>query len=181
MELRQALGLGKCFRVAYLYLSYKESQPLEHLLGSVVKQLVGEEIPLPQALLDLWNTRNRGDDNATCDDLSRLIESLVQEHPSYIVVDALDECPHRDRLRLMHELQPASDNLSILVTSRYLDEFEDATREFKLLNIRADPSDLDLFIDHEFNSTSRLQKYSQIDPSLQDQVKAAVKNACDGM
>ncbi|KAI8628105.1 hypothetical protein F5Y19DRAFT_153729 [Xylariaceae sp. FL1651] len=168
-------------RIAYLYLSYKATHTIEQLLGSVIKQFVQDEEPLPQPLVKLWTRRNQGDDPATVKDLSELLRTLFEDRSGYIVVDALDECPPNYRLRLMKVIETQSENLSILVTSRLLDEFDEISKNFERLNIRANPSDLSLFIDHEFDTKSRLRKFSQQDRNLRDEVKEAVRNACDGM
>ena len=56
---------------------------------------------LPDPVLDLWVDRNRGDEPPTTQDLSALLQRLVQKWP-VVVVDALDELPHKDSLRLIH-------------------------------------------------------------------------------
>ena len=153
---------------------------LQDLLGSVVKQLVAEDDPLPDSLVALWKYRpdNQG---PTIKDMSQLLREIVRERRTFIIIDALDECQAESRLRLMELLQPDSNNLSILVTSRLLDEFDFVSRPFDKIEIRANSNDLDLFIDHEFSTDPKLQKYASMDRTLHGEVKRRVKKACNGM
>ncbi|KAI1388288.1 ankyrin repeat-containing domain protein [Hypoxylon trugodes] len=167
--------------VAYLYLSYKEPRTIEQLLGSIIKQIVQDEEPLPPPLLKLWTRRDQGDASATVKDLSDLLHELSKDRQIYIVIDALDECPSSYRSRLVEELKRQRDNLSILFTSRLLDEFKFISEGFEKKEIKANSSDVDLYIDHEFGTKPRLKQYLEDDPTLLYEVKTAVRNACDGM
>lgn len=106
---------------------------------------------------------------------------MIESRKGFVVVDALDEASPEYRAHLMKLLQPQSDNLSVLVTSRLLDEFTDMSESFERINIEANSRDLDLFIDYEFSTRSRLKSFLRQDPHLQHEVKSAVKKACDGM
>lgn len=169
-------------RVAYLYLSYQETYTVAELLGCIVKQLIGNDKLFLRNVATIWEADyGRGDKQITINTLSELFRDLLEESPVYIIVDALDECAPENRLKLMECLQPASENLSILVTSRLLDEFDFMSKDFKLFNIEAHPSDLDLFIEHQFATMPKLLRYAKEDPKLRDEVKKHVKEACDGM
>ncbi|KAJ8127874.1 hypothetical protein O1611_g5761 [Lasiodiplodia mahajangana] len=164
--------------IAFLYLSYKNIHTIEQLLGSVIRQLVQNEEPLPQPVTKLWARRNQGDDAATVKDLTELLKAVVQGRQGYIVIDALDECSPDYRLRLIKALEVESENLSLLVTSRLLDEI---SKGFENIPIRANSSDLDLFIDHEIETRSRLKRFSEQDRTLRSEIKDAVRKACDGI
>ncbi|OTA60848.1 hypothetical protein K449DRAFT_446114 [Hypoxylon sp. EC38] len=168
-------------KIAYLYISYKVCQPIEHLLGSIIQQVVADEEPLPPPLIELWASRDRGDKPATIKGLSDLLRKLSEDRKMHIVIDALDECLPDVRSRLLEEIQRGGDRLSILITSRLLDEFEGISTGFKSTEIRADPSDVDLFIDHQFRTKHRLKSYLKDDSHLIHKVKTAISNACDGM
>ncbi len=168
-------------RIAYLYLSYKEEYTLQELLGSVIKQLVAVDDVVPECVAKVWRKRSQGGDAATIQDFSAMLRDLVQERRVFIVVDALDECRPEYRLRLMSLLQPKSSSVSLLVTSRLLDEFDEVSSDFEQIKITANSTDLDLFIDHEFRSHPRLKKFLKMDPTLQEEVKNSIKSACDGM
>ncbi|KAI0387576.1 hypothetical protein F5Y04DRAFT_286680 [Hypomontagnella monticulosa] len=169
------------FRVAYIYLSYNEPHTIEKLLGSIIKQIIQINEPLPQALVDLWKRRNQGEEPATVQDLSDLLNELTHDRHVYIVVDAIDECPPSYRLDLVEILQWQSNNFNTLITSRLLDEFEGISKGFKTITIEADPSDVDLFISYEFSTKSRLKRFSESDPALLQEVKKTVGEACGGM
>ncbi len=167
--------------IAFLYLSYKNIHTIEQLLGSVIRQLVQNEEPLPQPVTKLWTRRNQGDDPATVKDLTELLKALVQDRHGYVVIDALDECSPDYRLRLIKVLEAESENLSLLVTSRLLDDFDEISKGFENIPVRADSCDLDLFIDHEIETRPRLKRFSEQDSTLRGEIKEAVRKACDGM
>ncbi|KAH6612812.1 hypothetical protein B0J18DRAFT_441118 [Chaetomium sp. MPI-SDFR-AT-0129] len=177
----QLKGSRDSARVAYLYLSYNEEYTLQELLGSVIKQLVAVDEVVPECVVKVWKKRGQGGDTATIQDFSDMLRDLVRERRALIVVDALDECRPEYRLRLMSLLQPESSNVSLLVTSRLLDEFDEVSSDFEKIKITANSTDLDLFIDHEFRWHPRLKKFLRMDPTLQEEVKNSIKSACDGM
>lgn len=74
------------FKVAYLYLTYKQQHSLIHLLGSIVRQLVQDDEKLPDIVLKEYTLhKNRGNEAPTQQDLSIMLASLVQDRSLYIV------------------------------------------------------------------------------------------------
>lgn len=136
---------------------------------------------VPECVVKVWRKRNQGNDAATIQDFLTMLRNLVQEQRAFIDVDALDEFKPEYRLRLMSLLQPESSNVRLLVTSRLLDEFDEVSSDSEQIQITANSTDLDLFIDHEFKSYPRLKKFLKMDPTPQEEVKNSIKSACDGM
>ncbi|KAK3937351.1 hypothetical protein QBC46DRAFT_392848 [Diplogelasinospora grovesii] len=168
-------------RVAYLYLSYMDSHTVDDLLGSVIKQIIPHDRPIPKPVMDLWARRSSGTESPTSSDLTNLFLDLTQEYVVYIIVDAMDEYPSEHRPRLLKHLVPNSDSLSILVTSRPLDEFDDISDGFTKENIAGNPTDLDLFMDHKLSTKGRWKEWVKTDPSLLDEVKLAISEVWGGM
>lgn len=185
VELSRSLPEIESFRVAYLYLTYKQQHSLVHLLGSIVRQLVQDDEMLPDLVLKEYNLhKNRGNEAPTQQGLSIMLASLVQQRPLYIVIDGLDECPRDTRRPLVQLLQPASFQslkLNLLITSRLLDEFETLAKGFERIDIKADVRDLDLFIDSKFDDDAYLKGFAEQDPKLQQDVKDAIRKSWDGM
>lgn len=126
----------------------------------------------------------RGNEAPTFGDLSNLLGELSKQQPVCIIVDALDECPSAIRGRLVKVLQLTSSEdhkLSLLITSRLLDEFHSLLEDFERVNIEANARDIDLFIDHQFKINAHLKIFGKQDPKLQDDVKVNVRSKCNGM
>ena len=172
-------------KIAYLYLSFKVEHSIEHLLGSIIKQVVQDETELPDRLVAVYRQQQeRGNEPPTSRDLSILLADISRQKPVYIIVDALDECQRETRNSLVELMQPSSFknlSLSILITSRLLDEFQKLAKGFERVNIQAHNTDIDLFIDREFARDADLQEFATRDPKLQDDVKNAVRLKSDGM
>ncbi|OQE37770.1 hypothetical protein PENCOP_c009G06650 [Penicillium coprophilum] len=167
-------------KVAYLYLSYKEPHSLDQLLGSIIKQVVIDDIPLPQSLTKLWERCNSGTVRPTLSALMDLLQEVTCDRPVYLVVDALDEYPLNNRKELMDRLRDCK-NLFLLITSRVLPEWEELAGDCTTVEIRANPKDLDLFLEHGFQETPRLRRFEEKSPGLLEQIKLAVHEACSGM
>ncbi|KAF7536435.1 hypothetical protein G7054_g4536 [Neopestalotiopsis clavispora] len=119
--------------VAFLYLSYKDPQTLETLVGSVIRQLVERIYPLPKDIRELWKLR-KSNDHPPLGELSSLLRKLSEDRNIYLVIDAFDECPKDIRFRLFKALQTDTERIHTLVTSRYLEEFDTLFEDFQRRN-----------------------------------------------
>ncbi|KAH0032185.1 glycosyltransferase family 31 protein, partial [Aureobasidium melanogenum] len=167
-------------RIAYLYLKYDTVQKIEHLIGSIVRQIIRED-PLPQTLEELWKHCNNGHDVPSEDELTALLHKVTGDGPTYIVIDALDECTVKFRARFLDALGINDGNAKFLITSRYLDEFKDVAEGFIKRQIAANHDDLDLFIDYKIQAEYRLKSKLEHDHHLRIEVKYQVRDRCNGM
>ncbi|RYN98862.1 hypothetical protein AA0119_g6721 [Alternaria tenuissima] len=179
-------------KVSSLYLQYKTDHPINHLVGSVVRQLVEDETHLPEVVLETYKRRTRnGETNATVTVLSSLLCDIASQFPVYIVLDALDEyygvanCENDSiSKRLLNHLVPDAaeeGSISIVITSRLLDDFKGLSEPFHQVKIVAHDRDLAIFVDHEFSNNSRFQRYSRRDPRFRNLVEKTVTRTCGGM
>jgi hypothetical protein len=128
MALRDA---GKA-SLAYFYFDFRDvdKQKLHNLLPSLLIQLSAWSDPYCDILSQLYSTHGRGtqepSDRAMVECLKGMLALEVSE-PTYIIMDALDECPitstilspREDVLELVDELVSLHlPNLHICVTSR---------------------------------------------------------------
>ena len=97
--------------VLSIYLNYKSSniQTLPHLVGSLLKQLIqlDELYVIPEELRSVYRkaTRLKSSPVSYFNDIHRiLVKELDRYQRFYIVVDAFDEIPTRDRVALHREL-----------------------------------------------------------------------------
>lgn len=117
-------------RAAMFYFDFQESakQEIEPLLGAILRQLIGAEDRLPQFIITMYQTyKNKGQSPSVRDLEQALSQTLnVSTKETYIVLDALDECPYRacnssrkQIFQLLAALVANHDsNLHILATSR---------------------------------------------------------------
>ncbi|PLB46001.1 hypothetical protein P170DRAFT_512600 [Aspergillus steynii IBT 23096] len=166
-------------RVAYMYLNYKEPYALEELLGSIIRQIIIDDQEHPSPLVELWKHCNYGKNRPPLTGLIKVLKQLLLDRPAYIVIDALDEYPLEKRRDLMNKLGEF-ENIYILVTSRMLPEWQGMESTCTQAKLEADPKDLDLFVEHEFQE-SRLVQFEKSRAGLRDEIKVAVKTACAGM
>ena len=122
---------GSTFLV-YFYFDFKDTakQDLRALLSTLLIQLSDQSDVLCTTLSSLFSSHKRGSEQPTDDSLSRCLKdmlTIMRQVPTYIVIDALDECPNdsgipssrekvlelvRDLLELRHP------NLRLCITSR---------------------------------------------------------------
>lgn len=150
-----------------------------------MRQIVQDDEPLPQMLLDSFEAqKRRGNEAPTLRDLSILLAEISEQSSIYIVIDGLDECPKETRDGLVQHMQPSSFKnlqMNLLILSRLLDEFQKLAKGFENYSIRAQNRDIDLFIDREFRTDADLEDFARKDPCLQDDIKSALHAKCDGM
>jgi len=118
--------------LAYFYFDFRDidKQNLRHLLPSLLIQLSAQSDPCCDVLSRLYSTHNRGvkkpSDRAMIECLKEMLTHEAQG-PTYIIMDALDECPtssgipspREDVLGFVDELVGLQiTNLRICVTSR---------------------------------------------------------------
>ncbi|KAG9761560.1 hypothetical protein KCU73_g2326, partial [Aureobasidium melanogenum] len=152
----------------------------EHLIGSVVKQIICED-PLPRPLEELWKHCDNGEHHPSEDELTALLLEVTKNELTYIVIDALDECAIQFRNRFLEALGVHDSHVKFLVTSRYLEVFEDVSRDFTRMEIAANYDDLDLFIDYKIRTEYLLKRRLEHDDHLRRAVKYQVRDKCNGM
>ena len=118
--------------IAYFYFDFRDvdKQRLHNLLPSLLVQLSARSDPCHHILSQLHSAHDRGEkqpsDRAMVECLKKMLTVEVQE-PTYIIMDALDECPitstipspREEVVELVDELLGLHlPNLHICVTSR---------------------------------------------------------------
>ena len=118
--------------IAYFYFDFRDvdKQKLQNLLPSLLTQLSALSGPCRDILSQLYCTHDRGErkpsDRAMVDCLKEML-SVESQQPTFIILDALDECPitssipspREEVLELVHELVGLHlPNVHICVTSR---------------------------------------------------------------
>jgi hypothetical protein len=132
---QQKLGV-----LAFFYFSFRrrEGQDIQSLMYSLLIQLVSSlcredpqhpnQYHLPRAFRDLYNKYQPARDPMIEDLNATFLGVLTESKDTYIVVDALDECPQKDRTEVVKFLAELScderSNTHILITSRREEDIE---------------------------------------------------------
>jgi hypothetical protein len=119
--------------MAYFYFDFKDihKQKLHNLLPSLLTQLSARSDPCCDVLSRLYSAHDRGEkqpsDRLMVESLKEMLILLNTQGPTYIILDALDECPktstipspREEVLEFVEELVGLHlPNLHICVTSR---------------------------------------------------------------
>ena len=118
--------------MAYFYFDFRDvnKQGLRDLVCSFLTQLSAQSAPHCDILSNLYSSHDKGRKQPSDSDLTKCLKEMLtlpNRHPTYLVIDALDESPNmpgipppRERvLQLVKELvEICASNLRICVTSR---------------------------------------------------------------
>ncbi|KAL1387586.1 hypothetical protein HDK64DRAFT_328408 [Phyllosticta capitalensis] len=169
-------------QVAFLYLTYKEQPSVGHLLGSLARQLLGKSSKAVQLQQELWDREHEQgsalESPPTVASLNELLVALTSDHNTYIIVDALDELDSGNREELIRRLSRI--NVNLLITSRYFEGFKSMAKRFRIVNVKAQREDIDMFVDQKIVQSSRLSAFILRDPSLEEMIKIKVNQRADG-
>lgn len=168
--------------VAFLYLNSQFRYTESELLGCIARQLLTDTDEIPKKVKQMWanytsDTNDMEDNNKAViavPGLVDLLKSLTQGRKVYIVVDALDECLACARKPLITALTSLSSEVGLLITSRYMAEFDDLFVGFHPLNISTNKRDAQEYIRHYIRKTQRLKDFCKQDRNLESDICHAV-------
>ncbi|RYP53496.1 hypothetical protein DL768_001533 [Monosporascus sp. mg162] len=128
-DLTTRFGTEESIGIAYLYCNFRQQdkQNVEHLLASILKQLVQGRLSLPESVKSLYD-KHKDKWTPSVNEISRALQSVAPTYQRiFIIADALDECQvSNGRSRFLSEIFSLQGNtgLNIFVTSRPLLEIE---------------------------------------------------------
>jgi hypothetical protein len=143
--------------IAYLYCDYKDQQPCLDLVGSLIRQLVEQNVDLTEQVSKLFDSK----ESPTLNDYRHFLLSLCGKfRRTYVLVDALDECSVKVRtsfIPILKGLEEAS--VRLFVTSRPNPEdikvhFQEAPR----IDIRATDKDIRLYEQERMNANETFRE-----------------------
>ena len=171
--------------IAYLYCDFRRQheQKIEDLLANLLKQLAQQQASMPNGVQTLYDQYRNQPKRPSLDEILSILHSVSILYPRvYIIVDALDECQVTNgcRTRLLSgifELQ-ARVRANIFSTSRYNPEIVERFKKSISLEIRAKDEDVQIYL---AGHMKRLPSFVLSSPDLQNEVKATISQAVNGM
>ncbi|KAF7343653.1 ANK-REP-REGION domain-containing protein [Mycena sanguinolenta] len=168
--------------VAAIYLNHKETDTHtpSTLLTSLWRQLViGKSIALVGKLYQ--KHREPGTKPTVNVDHAILCSTISEYSKVFILVDALDEYPERERDIFMSYLSQLGANVNLLLTSRPHIRLNRRIPQMEVLEIEATEPDIRCYIDAQILKSPRLSKHIQNCPDLLEQIEDRIVRRSDGM
>lgn len=175
---------NKTIAVACIYCNYKESSKptIVELLASVLIQLAQDQSKILRYVLNLYRNHKLLVTESPLQDLLTVLRSEIREYSQiYILVDALDDYPDRDRHSLITMLQSLAGNVNLMVTSRILPPIEQQFSLAARLDISAKYDDVHKYIEDRIAREIRLARIVQHNPALQRTIVDKIVSNVGGM
>jgi Cdc6-like AAA superfamily ATPase len=173
--------------LAYVYCEFalQQVQTAEHLLGSLLKQLIQTCPRIPDKideLTALFKTLKSENRQPNLKEAFQALQYTTKTYSTtFIIVDGLDECEPRERKKFLDkvfDLQKSS-NASVFATSRYDHEIESRFKHAMLLPISAARGDISLYAKENVGKISRF--LAQESPEFKEIVVNTISDASDGL
>ena len=171
--------------IAFLYYNFRRSheQKLEDVLANLLKQFVQEQPSVPDSVKTLYERYKDKRMRLPLDEILRALHFVTALYSkTFIIVDALDECPVFDgcRKRFISEIfnLQTRTGANLFVTSRFIPEITDKFESSVIVEIRASDQDVQRYLDGHI---SRLPKCVSKSSDLQEKIKATIVKTVDGM
>jgi len=119
----QARGQNTAVSCFYFDFAARKEQTATRMLSSLVKQIVNGMERIPEEISRVLEDRKRtiGGCRPQLDDLVKMLQTIASSRPTFICIDALDECAGVERFRLLDSLKEIleqSPGTRIFVTGR---------------------------------------------------------------
>ena len=116
---------GQEVAVACLYFDFaaQKEQSSASMLGAVLKQVVGGLEKVPEGIAQAYEDQRKviGGREPQLDDIVNMLQTIAGERPTFICIDALDECVAKYRVKLLDSLNQIlqrSPDTRVFVTGR---------------------------------------------------------------
>jgi hypothetical protein len=184
-ELTSRFSTDRTIGVAYIYCNFRrqDTQKVDDLLTSLLKQLAESQPSFPVAVKELYDRHMTKRTQPSLEEISKCLQTVTAQYSRvFLIVDALDECQISDGCRQrflssLFDLQ-AKYGANLFATSRPISNIEKAFEGNSKLEIRASEEDVRRYLDgHIF----RLPGFIARSLELQEEIKTAIVKAVDGM
>jgi Cdc6-like AAA superfamily ATPase len=170
--------------IAYIYCNFQRQQEQKpaNLLLSLLKQLVQEQLSIPDNIKALYTHHEGKRTRPSLGDISKELQAVISNYSrTFIVVDALDELQISEggpRMLLLEifKLQ-AMTGANFFATSRINDEIAELFEGAVSLQIRATDEDVERYLDGQMP----LLQPDNLGDDIRDMIKRDIIKAVDGM
>jgi hypothetical protein len=159
----------------------REEQTVKSLLATLLRQLVGQCISVPEFVKTLYASHNIEKTGPSLEEVTNMLFNVIgHEDRVLLIVDALDECSADTRRTLVTKIRELQKNTktNFMATSRPIDDLEHEFAEDVRQEIRANARDVENYLHAQLE---RLPKCVRENSILQRNVKNCIAEAVDGM
>ena len=178
--------------IAYVFFDYKDhkNQTVPRILANIVRQLLEHLQNIPREVQSLYDARviNESHKMETTEQWIALIELLCKSfRRTFLIVDALDECPEFDdhsnevRAKMASSLLALSRVSYVFVTSRPNVDVASKIPGCITLEIRAKDSDLRAYLRARKTDHKALKRIVDQDPALEKHLEDTICRKSNGM
>lgn len=170
--------------VAYVYFNYRQSdEKADNLLLSLLKQLAQRKPLLPDSVTALYEQHKDKGTRPSLEIITSTLQSVISTYSrTFIVIDALDECPNIDdcQVRFLAEILSLCDKsmANIFATSRPNAEIAKQFKGSAFMEICARGEDVRKYL---VGNMVRLPNFVCEDAKLKSEVEATIIDSVQGM
>ena len=103
----QSKGQNTAVTCFYLDFAARKEQSVTSILGSLVRQAVGGMERVPEDITEAFEEQKKsiGGRGPRLADIVKMLQTITSSLPTFICIDALDECAAPHRFKLLNSLQ----------------------------------------------------------------------------
>ncbi|KAJ7798407.1 hypothetical protein B0H14DRAFT_2388719, partial [Mycena olivaceomarginata] len=170
--------------VAVLYLDHKattETHSPTNLLAAIWQQLAITN-PIPTHVEELYNNHSARGTRLSLEEIYSVLNSALQEFSAvFIIVDALDEYPEKQRLTLLRHLWRLGPAVGLMLTSRPHINIDHASSNLEIVDVRAIEQDIRRYVEAQIEESSRLSMHIKNSSTLRELIEERIVKRSDGM
>ncbi|PHH74640.1 hypothetical protein CDD80_2945 [Ophiocordyceps camponoti-rufipedis] len=165
--------------VAFVYCDFKRQheQTYEHILRSLLKQLVQGQSSIPDVVKRLYQGFRKPHDPPPLTDILEALKTVVCIYSRvFILIDALDELKYPTEILAQLRSLQSETRVKLLITSRSTDELRELFKEDMTMEISAHSEDVETFLDSQMCNLELLRDEGEPeDDDLPEQTRAELK------
>ncbi|MCJ1307667.1 hypothetical protein MMC25_001315 [Agyrium rufum] len=170
--------------IAYVYCDYKDpkTQNASEILSSVIRQLSEQQDTLPpevKTFRDKYLTKRRYPSDEDRLSLASTLSQLFTK--TYILIDALDECPEASREMFYLWARKLATSVRLLITSRANLQLQDRFPDLNMIDIVAQPFDVQAYLESQIDTHDRMLMFTAKDSNLKKDIIEEVNEKAAGM
>ena len=145
--------------ISYVYCSYKYEaiQTPANMIASILQQILTKSTFVSDGLRALYDHHEPKKTGPTIEELSVQLQAYVCNlEKSFVVIDALDECPIVKRQEFLSHLRILQPALNLMITTRPADHIKNGFPEAACVEIRAKDTDIQSYCEAKIRSDHRL-------------------------